>query len=665
MKIYSSTLKIKGTDTIKDSQLPYFRGSDFHLDVEVENTVEKEIRDRFGKYSSYRILPYKVQRYYDRELKDITIKTVVLENDILIATFLPEYGGRLYSLYNKKEDREILYKNAVLQPANLAIRDAWFSGGIEWNLGQYGHSVFTMDKVYFGKVTDNNGNQVLRLYAFERMKKLFYQIDFMLEDGKDYLVCYTKIMNVYDEPTTLYYWVNTAVKAKNGPRVFASASEIILTKPFLNNCGEMENRFAKEKYPLIENGKFDVSYPDNFERSSEYFFYDDGNEIPFEAVHYNDGELFFEVSTRPLNYRKMFCWGTHTGGMKWQRFLSCCDDGGYIEVQAGLSNTQLHTDTMKPLSSVEFAQVFASGYFLGLSDNYVEAKDKIMSHVYSKFHKEKLAELSSRMKSFSKIPVNEVIYEGDEFGATELYRLNKEGVKKPVEQLPFTNGEDNYLRAIIDERYEDINNLEEITEINFVVDEHYSTYIDKALMNDSANRQMHIIHKLVMLIENIRYTEVEGLIANYKQEINFSLTKKIIGDYYVLIKDYEKAYSYYKAAYDSRRNVRLIHYDNDLACDFITVLSYLKSYKEAMEVFSDQPVKTEMLYFVILESAYETKTDDVLEAAFDLKLVNLREGDLRLVEYYYKYMARKLGVADTKAFRKNIKVPKNIDFRMF
>ena len=49
---------------------------------------------------------------------------LVLENDKLIATFLPEQGGRLWSLKNKATGKEVLYKNPVFQPANLGIRNA-------------------------------------------------------------------------------------------------------------------------------------------------------------------------------------------------------------------------------------------------------------------------------------------------------------------------------------------------------------------------------------------------------------------------------------------------------------------------------------------------------------------------------------------------------------
>ena len=64
----------------------------------------------------------------------VGFRVAVLENDHLRATFLLELGGRLWSLLHKPTGRELLSVNPVFQPANLAIRNAWFSGGVEWNI---------------------------------------------------------------------------------------------------------------------------------------------------------------------------------------------------------------------------------------------------------------------------------------------------------------------------------------------------------------------------------------------------------------------------------------------------------------------------------------------------------------------------------------------------
>lgn len=91
----------------------------------------------------------------------VTLKTIELENDCLKAVFLAEYGMRLYSLYDKVLGRELLFRNPVFQMANLALRDAWFSGGIEWNFGQMGHAFTTCSPVYAAVCREPSGEEFL------------------------------------------------------------------------------------------------------------------------------------------------------------------------------------------------------------------------------------------------------------------------------------------------------------------------------------------------------------------------------------------------------------------------------------------------------------------------------------------------------------------------
>ena len=73
------------------------------------------------------VLPHRMQDGYNRDRRGRDFLAVVLENDFLRATFLPEVGGKLWSLVHKPSGRELLFCNPVFQPCNLAIRNAWTS----------------------------------------------------------------------------------------------------------------------------------------------------------------------------------------------------------------------------------------------------------------------------------------------------------------------------------------------------------------------------------------------------------------------------------------------------------------------------------------------------------------------------------------------------------
>ena len=105
-----------------DNPLPPLDMRQFPPKLKVSPEIPEEILDNmlYGHLSS--ILPYTVQDEFDRHLEPIEFKVAVLENEILRATFLLEFGGRMWSLIHKPTEQELLEVNPVFQLANLAIR---------------------------------------------------------------------------------------------------------------------------------------------------------------------------------------------------------------------------------------------------------------------------------------------------------------------------------------------------------------------------------------------------------------------------------------------------------------------------------------------------------------------------------------------------------------
>jgi hypothetical protein len=69
---------------------------------------------------------------------DKNYTAVLLENDWLRLTFLPELGGRLYGVTVKTTSEELLYQNPVIKPTYWwgPPEQGWWlaAGGIEWCL---------------------------------------------------------------------------------------------------------------------------------------------------------------------------------------------------------------------------------------------------------------------------------------------------------------------------------------------------------------------------------------------------------------------------------------------------------------------------------------------------------------------------------------------------
>ena len=169
------------------------------------------------------VYPYRQQNGYTRKLSEQKVRTAVLENDWLKAVFLPEYGGRLWKLWDKEAERDLLYTNDVLRFSNLAVRNAWFSGGVEWNIGVIGHTPLTAEPLYTAQTETEKGEPVLRMYEYERIRGVVYQMDFWLEKRSRFLNCRMRIVNESSRVIPMYWWSNIAVPEYEGGRITVPA----------------------------------------------------------------------------------------------------------------------------------------------------------------------------------------------------------------------------------------------------------------------------------------------------------------------------------------------------------------------------------------------------------------------------------------------------------
>ncbi|MFF7558836.1 DUF5107 domain-containing protein [Streptomyces pseudovenezuelae] len=275
----------------------------------------------YGRLDS--LLPVRVRDGYGRTRAPREIDTIVIENDRLRATVLPGLGGRVASLLHRPTGRELLYRNPVFQPANFALNGAWFSGGIEWNTGATGHTTLSCAPLHAARVPAPDGGEMLRLWEWERLRDLPFQVDLWLPDGSDFLYAGVRIRNPHERPAPAYWWSNTAVP--EGRTVLAPAEEAW--------------QFGYERHlrrvPVPPD-------PQDSPYAADYFYdLPDTRRRWIAALDPDGGHGLAQTSTDLLRGRKLFVWGTGSGGRRWQEWLTEPGTGGYCEIQAGLARTQL------------------------------------------------------------------------------------------------------------------------------------------------------------------------------------------------------------------------------------------------------------------------------------------------------------------------------------
>lgn len=320
-----------------------------HLSFEKQPHQSKSDIDNFeGLFIDYgwreTSYPYTQQNSYAEETEQ-EITVAILENDYLYAEFLPTLGGRLWKLYDKKKQKDVLYTNDVIRFRNLSIRNAWFSGGVEWNCGIIGHSSFTCSQMYCAFVKGKNAEDVLRFYEFERVREIYYQIDFWLDNNK--LMTAVRIENQNTDVVPMYWWSNMATPEYLGGRVVVPADSAY------NNSDGMG--IKKSSIP-IDNGT-DVSYPENIPNTIDYFYDIPQNEDKFIANVDKDGYGLLQFSSNNLKGRKLFSWGHKKGSHHWQNMLTD-KAGDYVEIQAGLGKTRYECIPMPPKCVWTFSECY-------------------------------------------------------------------------------------------------------------------------------------------------------------------------------------------------------------------------------------------------------------------------------------------------------------------
>ncbi|MEG0228874.1 MAG: DUF5107 domain-containing protein [Lachnospiraceae bacterium] len=313
-----------------------------HLSFELDET--DEIYEGYGKRKT--AFPYAQQNTYTRKLTTKTLVTAVLENRYLTAIFLPELGGRLWKLIDKRSGDNLIYTNDVIRFSNLAVRNAWFSGGVEWNMGIIGHSPFTNAQLFTATLENAEGNPVLRMYEYERVRQAEYQMDFWLGEEDLFLNCRMRITNANSQVVPMYWWSNIAVPEYKGGRIAVPAK-----KAYTSQKGKV----YKVDVPKVKGT--DISHYNDIPNQIDYFF-----EIPKEEPKYiahvdENGKGLLHVSTSRLQSRKLFSWGNNQGSKRWQGFLTE-QAGPYVEIQAGLGKTQYGCIPMAPNSAWEWVEQY-------------------------------------------------------------------------------------------------------------------------------------------------------------------------------------------------------------------------------------------------------------------------------------------------------------------
>lgn len=672
-KLIQTTYRIPAASLGEENPLPKFRAPQPDLEISVKPSFPEDKRQYLGWQAGYRVLPYRMQDLYSRQREPRDFQAIVLENDFLRATFLPELGGRLVSLIWLPAERELLHSNPVFQPADLAIRNAWFSGGIEWNIGQLGHTFSTCSPLFAAEIQGPDGEPALRLYEFERCKRLFWHIDFYLPPGLPFLAAYTRVVNPNDQETSMYWWTNIAVNENPDVRVLASANEAIYLD--VDTPGA---RFGYTRLPGLPslNGK-DGTYATNSPFANEFFFQCDGAPMPWEAALDARGSGLVEASTPRLRYRKMFCWGMHPGGRHWQEFLSQPGEA-YIEIQAGLAPTQLHGLPMPARETWDWTQVF--GYLeadptLVHAPDWQAARHAVENALQKKISVTQLAALEGTLRAQASQPVKKLLALGSGWGALEMHRrsaLQEEtfpaGFFFPVQTLGVE--QQKWLSLLFKGSLPEQDPAE--SPGDWMTQADWETILEVALIQPPARNWYALLHLGVMRMEHY---DLAGARAAWEESLRLAPSAWAFRNLGVLASRQGKtgkAIDLYKRAWDllnSKGKPSLA-----LAIEYLQLLAQAGEFKRGLELYNSLPEPIQSADRIQIQYGWiALALGDLarVEAVLAREFAVMREGEASLTDLWFELRAlqetglrwKDLDPDKQRDLSRRFPPPSRIDFR--
>lgn len=462
-----------------DNPLPDIKNNTYiHAKIETTPAVTEEEGKSIGTGMIRTLLPYTVQDNYNRWREEKIYRAVILENKYLKAVFLPELGGRLWSLIDKEKNRELLYRNPVFQPGNLALRNAWFSGGVEFNVSIKGHNPLTCSQIFAKKIVLEDGSEGVRLYEYERIRGVAYSLDAWIPEGKKILYIRPRIENRQKKDIWMYWWSNIAVPQTENTRVIVPANEMFI------------NYFGNDHYILDSTDTvpfafdMDSSYPAHMNRALDFFYKIPENDEKWITSVDENGYGLLQCSTEHLKGRKLFLWGSGDGGKNWNRFLSDGLNEGYVEIQAGLAYTQLEHVPMSAGDTWSWVEAYGAVDIPAeqAHGTWSEAQQAVKQDMSIQFPQGMQYTLQQKLNLQAQ--EEELLITGSGWGALENMirsvegeQTLSEGCEFPIESLTETQQE--WVTLLKDNRFMEVSPEEEPK--GYLVDDKWRIRLKKAM----------------------------------------------------------------------------------------------------------------------------------------------------------------------------------------
>lgn len=290
------------------------------------------LEKRVYQGSSGKVYPFPVTEKIHEEKVDQTYRAIILENQYLQVTFLPELGGRIYRALDKTNNYDFVYYNHVIKPALVGLTGSWISGGIEFNWPQH-HRPDTFLPVETQLESHDDGSKTLWISDIDKMYGTKILVGFTMTADKAYLKLEEHFTNPTDLPQTFLWWANPAVPVNDNTQsvfppdvnaVFDHGKRAVSTFPIATG----------EYYKIDYSAGVDISRYKNVPVPTSYMAAHSEYDFLGNYDHGVQAGLLHIADHHTSPGKKQWTWGNADFGQSWDHQLTD-NDGPYIELMVG------------------------------------------------------------------------------------------------------------------------------------------------------------------------------------------------------------------------------------------------------------------------------------------------------------------------------------------
>ena len=261
---------------------------------------------------------------------------IFVENEYLKLTYIPEFGGRIFSVYDKLRKREMLYRNDVIKPAPYNPRNSWPQSGMELTGPHDMHMLTLYGEPFWANriVHGEDGGISLVLGEIDPVYGMNVDLTATLHPGIAAMQITVFCYNGRDVREPQMFWINTAINATPETRFIYPMSRTvghttadIADWPLYNGID-----YSRDRNNQHMLGVFGIDIYDNFQGAYQFD---------------RDYGIFRYADRRVVQGMKLWTFGY---GEEAKNFEAGYTDnaGPYVELQSGRHVWDGHYEWVAP-----------------------------------------------------------------------------------------------------------------------------------------------------------------------------------------------------------------------------------------------------------------------------------------------------------------------------